>query len=206
MVAYPKLVSGKIRVIPNPVDIGPLPRSRCSVDDTLQLSFCALGNFERKGLRIVLEALALIPDLNVRLTVIGGTAGEIRDYERLALGNNVRFMGFQSDVRPYLLASDAFVFPSAYEIFPLVCLQAAAAGLPLLVTRLSGVEEFMRDGETGWVIERTAESVAAAIVQAASDRPRLRAMGLEARKQVEPYSETEFRRRWRELIERLIVA
>jgi glycosyltransferase involved in cell wall biosynthesis len=95
--------------------------------------------------------------------------------------------------------------PSAYEVFPLVCLQAAA-GLPLLVTRLSGVEEFMRDRETGWVIERTAESLPAAIVQASSDRPRLRAMGLHARKQVEPYSETEFRRRWRELIESLIVA
>jgi glycosyltransferase involved in cell wall biosynthesis len=104
------------------------------------------------------------------------------------------------------LASDAFVFPSAYEVFPLVCLQAAAAGLPLLVTRLYGVEEFMRDGETGWVIERTVESIAAAIVQAASDRPRLRAMGLEARKQVEQYSETEFRRRWRELLTSLVVA
>jgi glycosyltransferase involved in cell wall biosynthesis len=203
--AYPKLVSGKIRVIPNPVDIGPLPGICRSVDDTLRLSFCALGNFERKGLRLILEALALIPDINVHLTVIGGTAGEIRDYERPAPANRIRFVGFQSDVRPYLWASDAFVFPSAYEVFPLVCLQAAA-GLPLLVTRLYGVEEFMRDGETGWVIERTAESIAAAIVQAASDRPRLRAMGLQARKQVEPYSETEFRRCWRELIESLIVA
>jgi glycosyltransferase involved in cell wall biosynthesis len=205
MVAYPKLVSGKIRVIPNAVEIGPLPGIRPSVDDTLQLSFCALGNFERKGLRLILEALALIPDVDVHLTVIGGTAGEIRDYERLAPASRVRFVGFQRDVRPYLLASDAFVFPSAYEIFPLVCLQAAAAGLPLLVTRLYGVEEFMRDGETGWLIERTAESIAAAIVKAGSDRARLRAIGLQARKQVEPYSETEFRRRWRELLESLIV-
>jgi glycosyltransferase involved in cell wall biosynthesis len=68
------------------------------------------------------------------------------------------------------------------------------------------VEEFMRDGETGWVVERTVESIASAIVQAASDRPRLRAMGLQARKQVEQYSATEFRRRWRELLESLVVA
>ena len=206
MRAYPKLVGGKIRVIPNPVDVPPLPNGRGSVSGTLRLSFCALGNFERKGLRLILDALARIPDVDVHLTVIGGTPGEIRDYERLAAENRVRFVGFQSDVRPYLLASDAFVFPSAYEIFPLVCLQAAAAGLPLLVTRLYGVGEFMRDGETGWVVERSAESIAAAIVQAASDRQRLRAMGLEARKQVEQYSETEFRRRWRELLESLVVA
>jgi hypothetical protein len=56
------------------------------------------------------------------------------------------------------------------------------------------------------VIERTAESIAAAIAQAAVDRPRLRTMGREARKQVMPYSEAEFRRRWRVLIETLFVA
>jgi glycosyltransferase involved in cell wall biosynthesis len=206
MRAYPSLVTGKIRIIPNPVEIAPLPAHGDSLSDTLRLSFCALGNFERKGLGLILEALALVPDLKVQLTVIGGTAGEIRGYERRAAADRVHFVGFQSDVRPYLVASDAFVFPSAYEVFPLVCLQAAAAGLPLLVTRLYGVEEFMRDGETGWIVERTAESIAAAIVQAASDRPRLRAMGLAARKQVEQYSEAEFRRRWRELLESLVVA
>ncbi|HMJ62383.1 MAG TPA: glycosyltransferase family 4 protein [Bryobacteraceae bacterium] len=205
MRAYPKLVGGKIRVIPNPVNIEAQLTTGGTGIQPVRLSFCALGNFERKGLRLILEALARIPDVDVHLTVIGGTPGEIRDYERLAAGDRVRFVGFQPDVRPYLLASDAFVFPSAYEVFPLVCLQAAAAGLPLLVTRLYGVEEFMRDGETGWVVERSAESIAAAIVQAASDRPRLRAMGLEARKQVEQYSETEFRRRWRELLESLVV-
>jgi glycosyltransferase involved in cell wall biosynthesis len=209
MRAYPKAASGKIRVIPNPVDLAPLDPGgtpgRGPVGETLRLSFCALGNFERKGLRLILEALARIPHVDAQLTVIGGTPGEISDYERLAVGINVRFVGFQTDVRPYLLASDAFLFPSAYEVFPLVCLQAAAAGLPLLVTRLYGVEEFMRDGETGWVVERTAESIAAAIVQAAADRPRLRAMGLAARKRVEPYGEAEFRRRWRSLIESLVV-
>jgi glycosyltransferase involved in cell wall biosynthesis len=206
MRAYPKLVDGKIRVIPNPVDFPPLPNGRGSVNRTLRLSFCALGNFERKGLRLILEAMARIPHVDVQLTVIGGTAGEIRGYKRPAAADRVRFVGFQSDVQPYLMASDAFVFPSAYEVFPLVCLQAAAAGLPLLVTRLYGVEEFMRDGETGWVVERTAESIAAAIVQAASDPRRLRAMGIAARKQVEQYSEAEFRRRWRELLESLVVA
>jgi glycosyltransferase involved in cell wall biosynthesis len=202
--AYPKSASGKIRVIPNPVAFPPLPNGRGSVSETLRISFCALGNFERKGLRLILEALARIPDVDVRLTVIGGTPGEIAEYEGLA-DDRVRFVGFQTDVWPYLLASDAFLFPSAYEVFPLVCLQAAAAGLPLLVTRVYGVEEFMRDGETGWVVERTAESIAAAIVQAAADRPLLRAMGLAARKRVEPYGEAEFRRRWRSLIESLVV-
>jgi len=197
---YPNLVRGKIRVIPNPVEIAPLPDSRPPIDGVLRLSFCALGNFELKGLRLIFEALARIPETNVHLTVIGGTPGEIRDFEDLAPPNKVRFTGFQRDVRPYLFASDAFVFPSAYEVFSLVCLQAAAAGLPLIVTRLHGVEEFMADGVTGWVVERNAESIARAIAEAARDRERLHAMGLEARKRIEPYSEEEFKRRWRELL------
>jgi glycosyltransferase involved in cell wall biosynthesis len=194
--AYPQLVDRKIRLIPS---------GRSSVGSTLRLSFCALGNFERKGLRLILEALARIPDLDIYLTVIGGTPGEIAEYERLVEDGRVRFLGFQADVWPSLAASDAFVFPSAYEVFPLVCLQAAAAGLPLLVTRLYGVEEFMRDGETGWIVERTAESIAAAIARAAEDRERLRAMGLAARERVMRYSEAEFRKRWRALIESLVV-
>lgn len=200
---YPELVDEKIRVIANPVEMQPLPRGRGSVGSTLRLSFCALGNFERKGLRLILEALARVPDLDVELTVVGGTPAEISEYP--VADERVRFVGFQEDVRPYLAASDAFVFPSAYEVFPLVCLQAAAAGLPLLVTRLYGVEEFMRDGETGWIVERTAESIAAAIVRAAADREHLRAMGLTARERVMAYNEAEFRRRWRSLIESLIV-
>jgi len=201
--AYPALVNGKIRVIPNPVEIQPLPSGYGSVGGTLRLSFCALGNFERKGLRLILEALARVPDLDVELTVIGGTPAEISEYS--VADERVRFAGFQEDVRPYLAASDAFVFPSAYEVFPLVCLQAAAAGLPLLVTQLYGVEEFMRDGETGWIVERTAGSVATAIRRAAADREHLRAMGLTARERVMAYNEAEFRKRWRSLIESLIV-
>ena len=200
---YRGLVDGKIRVIPNPVEMPSLPCGRGSVGNTLRLSFCALGNFERKGLRLILEALARVPDLDLQLTVVGGTPAEIFEYRVADV--RVRFVGFQEDVRPYLAASDAFVFPSAYEVFPLVCLQAAAAGLPLLVTRLYGVEEFMRDGETGWIVERTAESIAAAITWGAADRERLRAMGRTARERVMTYNEAAFRRRWRSLIESLIV-
>ncbi len=199
---YPELVGEKIRVIANPVEMQPLPRGR-SIGGTLRLSFCALGNFERKGLRLILEALSRVPDLDVQLTVVGGTPAEISEY--WVADERVRFVGFQQDVTPYLAASDVFVFPSKYEVFPLVCLQAAAAGLPLLVTRLYGVEEFMRDGETGWIVERTAESIAAAIVRAAADREHLRTMGLTARERVMQYSETEFRKSWRSLIESLVV-
>jgi len=91
------------------------------------------------------------------------------------------------------------VFPSAYEIFPLVSLQAAAAGLPFIVTPLYGVEEFMRDGEMGFVVSRTAEGVRAGLERflALPLQERTR-MGRVAQEAVQGFGVGAFVQRWRE--------
>jgi glycosyltransferase involved in cell wall biosynthesis len=104
----------------------------------------------------------------------------------------------QRDVRPFLWGADVFVFPSAYEIFPLVSLQAAAAGLPLIVTPLYGVEEFMRDGEMGFVVERSAEGVgwAVSLFLSLNETERAR-LGLNAQRAVEAFGVRNFVARWK---------
>ena len=216
--AYPELVAGKITIIPNPVDteffgkpIDFLPDSLrldlgCTSKDLL-LCFCALGNFERKGLRYAIEALSELAAPRARLVVVGGSAGEIREYEKISndarIGARVRFVGMQQDIRPYLWASDAFLFPSSYEAFPLVCLQAAAAGLPLIATRVYGLDEFMIDGQTGWIVERSAKAIAFAIAQAIHNRAQVCEMGRAARKRAEEYGEPAFCAQWKALLTRL---
>jgi glycosyltransferase involved in cell wall biosynthesis len=142
-----------------------------------------------------------------RLVVVGGSAGEIREYEKISndarIGARVRFVGMQQDIRPYLWASDAFLFPSSYEAFPLVCLQAAAAGLPLIATRVYGVDEFMMDGQTGWIVERSAKAIAFAIAQAIHNRAQVCEMGRAARKRAEEYGEPAFCAQWKALLTRL---
>ncbi len=71
---------------------------------------------------------------------------------RSGLAGRVEFIGAQLDPAPYYAAADAFVLPTAYETFSLASYEAAAAGLPLLVTRVNGVEDLLVDGETGWFI------------------------------------------------------
>ena len=61
-------------------------------------------------------------------------------------------MGFQSDVRIALKASDVFVLPSYREGFPNVVLQAGAIGKPLLVTDVHGSNEIVEHGLNGWVV------------------------------------------------------
>ncbi len=215
VMAYGSSIEHKVRVVPNPVDTvrfkRPAEFSMMDVrrelgfnEDAVVFSFCALGSFEWKGLRLVLEAVSRIQDDRANVLVIGGTTGEIGEYSALAktlgIEAQVRFVGLQADIRPFLWCSDAFVFPSAHETFPLVCLQAAAAGLPLITTPLYGVEEFAEDGETGWIVRRDAASIAHALQDALDKRPKLAEMGENARSRVLAYDVKCFQLRWRDLI------
>ncbi|MFR9585856.1 MAG: glycosyltransferase family 4 protein [Rikenellaceae bacterium] len=64
----------------------------------------------------------------------------------------INFVGYQSDVRPFLAASDAFVFPSYREGFPNVVMQAGAMGLPQIVTDINGCNEIIIEGKNGVII------------------------------------------------------
>lgn len=71
-----------------------------------------------------------------------------------AIDNNKAIMavGSQKDVRPWLAASDAFVFPSYREGFPNVVIEAGAMGLPSIVTDINGSREIIIDGDNGIII------------------------------------------------------
>lgn len=64
----------------------------------------------------------------------------------------VLFVGEQSDVRPYLMAADALVFPSYREGFPNVVLEAGAMELPSIVTDINGCNEIIVNGKNGVII------------------------------------------------------
>lgn len=64
----------------------------------------------------------------------------------------IETIGQQSDVRPWLVASDAFVFPSYREGFPNVVIEAGAMGLPSIVTDINGSREIIIEGENGTII------------------------------------------------------
>ena len=65
----------------------------------------------------------------------------------------IDYVGYQSDVRPYLAAADALVFPSYREGFPNVVLQAGSMGLPSIVTNINGCNEIIKDGLNGRIIQ-----------------------------------------------------
>jgi glycosyltransferase involved in cell wall biosynthesis len=213
---YPSCAQ-KLRVIANPVDLqafAPPPNfDRAAVREKLgiapneiALAFVALAHYERKGLPLLLQALADTADLNLKILVVGGSAAAIADCrcraDKIGLNGNVNYYETQRDIRPYLWASDALALPSHYEVFPLAALEAAAAGLPVLAAPLNGVEEFLRDPDNGMLMQRTVSAISACLARFAALSPEARAyMGRRARATVQQYDAPRFAAAWSKLYE-----
>lgn len=216
---YPWLEEEKITVIPNAVELQTLERPSgfdrdawrrrlgLSSED-LTLVFVGLGQWERKGLAQLLEALRDVAESSLKLVVVGGQRDVVSAWQkraaRLGVGERVRFAGRQEDVRPFLWSADAFVLPSTYEAHSLATIEAAAAGLPVMVPRIHGMEEIVEHGVTGFVLEDAADGIAAALrdVVALPADERLR-LGSQARAAVANLSVDAFVARWRGLYERV---
>lgn len=96
-------------------------------------------------------------NVDIRLILVGAFENKLDpvlpETEYQILNHSaISFVGFQHDVRPFLAASDALVFPSYREGFPNVVLQAGAMGLPSIVTDINGCNEIIIEGENGVIV------------------------------------------------------
>jgi UDP-glucose:(heptosyl)LPS alpha-1,3-glucosyltransferase len=66
-------------------------------------------------------------------------------------------------------AADAFVLPTAYETFSLVCMEALACSTPIFATPVGGIEDYLVDGVNGYQIKRDAADIAHKIGTAFAD-------------------------------------
>ena len=112
-----------------------------------------------KGVPVLLQALARarqsLPDL--RLTLVGDgpdRAALTAEVAALDLGDAVDFAGYrsQSEVAALLAYSDCLVLPSFAEGVPVVLMEAMAARLPIIATRVGGVAELVEDGVSGQLV------------------------------------------------------
>lgn len=123
-------------------------------------TFCFVGRIVRdKGINELVSAFVRLHEKypQVRLLLVGPFEKKLDPVlpeTEKAIQNHpaIRFMGFQSDVRPFLVASDALVLPSYREGFPNVVLQVGAMGLPSIVTDINGCNEIIIPNENGVII------------------------------------------------------
>ena len=93
--------------------------------------------------------------------------------ERLALRSQIRFLGTLDAIADVMQAADLFLLPSSSESFGLSALEAMACGVPVVASRVGGLPEVVRDGETGYLIDPSdIDGYAEAAVRILSDDER----------------------------------
>jgi glycosyltransferase involved in cell wall biosynthesis len=160
-------------VINNPVDrervTRDLPPRRRRVDVRSPLRLVAAGRFgPEKGFDLLVEALALVRDLEISLCILGDgpLLPEVqKQISRLELDGVVTLAGFQANPFRYFAEADAFVLSSRVEGFPNVVLEALACGIGVIATPAIGGTREILEGVPGCVLanEVSAPALAAAI-------------------------------------------
>ncbi len=109
-----------------------------------------------KGFEVLLGAIPIIkrslPDFVVK--IVGGGELEMDLKRQFApLGEAVEFLGQRMDIPQILSASDVLIQASWSEALPTVLIEAGAAAIPVVATRVGGTEEIVHHGKSGYVIE-----------------------------------------------------
>jgi glycosyltransferase involved in cell wall biosynthesis len=138
-----------------------------------------------KGYRTLLQAMVDTPEA-ARLVIAG--SGPMEDElkrlcDELGLADRVQFLGFEPNVRRWMLAANGFVLTSRWEGLPMVVLEAAACEVPTVATDVAGTREVVVEGETGLLAEEGNAKALAAAMTRMMELPgeERRAMGQRAR-------------------------
>lgn len=143
------------------------------------LRLCVVAAIDRnKGQDIAVKALAMLNERGVAATLelIGPTpdrpfAQELRALaRRLKVEHLVRFAGETADIDGALRKVDVVLLPSRGEGTPLSLMEALARGRPVVASRVGGIPEVVRHGETGILTPvHDAEQIATAIAEISAD-------------------------------------
>jgi len=164
-----------------------------SIRDAGPLELTFLGNVApRKGLDDLVAGLRRVgrTDVDWRLTVVGDRTVEpahvaaVEDAVAAAgVADRVRFTGRLDDdaVAARLRETHVLAVPSRYEPFGMVYLEAMGFGCVPVATTAGGAAEFIRDGESGLLVDPDSPAGVASAVRRLDDRDRLARMGVAAR-------------------------
>ena len=163
-----RIAPSRIQMIPNCIDIGRVTRLGMNDDVPETLAhrefIVYFGRLEeRKGVHILAKSLPPVLEKwrGIDMVFIGSDAGyqgeSMRSYVRRSAGNlRERLLFFdnlpQEKLFPIVKRAKMAVFPSLWEAFGFVCVEAMALGCPVLASSGSGFEEIILDGTSGYLV------------------------------------------------------
>lgn len=185
LVEYGVAPAEKISVIPLGFDLQPLRqaskhrrefRRECGISAEARLVGIVGRIFPIKNHRLFLESAARVARTmpEARFVIVGD--GALRsEMEQLAaslgIGEHTMFMGWRRDLPRIYADLDVLVVSSNNEGTPVAAIEAMAAECPVVATRVGGLVDLIRDGETGWLVEpRNVEALSEAVVRVLNNR------------------------------------
>ena len=176
--SYFEAVGAKnIEVVPNGIDLEKFVRLKRQPHAGFVVM--TVARLEKvKGIEYLIKSISNLKSQisNLACLIIGD--GSERNnleklVERLNLRDKVKFLGEVSNeqIPEYLAGADCFVLPSLREGFGISILEAQAAGIPVIGTKIGGILDLVKDGETGILVEpKNPEALAKAIREIYSGR------------------------------------
>lgn len=173
----------RVRIIYNAVELATADRGKARSEIRKELGLppeqkivlMVARQHKQKNYPLFVKIAALVRQWRDDVTFVGVGREDMRD-ELAALttacgvSDIVRFVGIRHDIHRWLAAADLFCFTSNYEGFPNAVLEAMLAGLPVVTTAFSGVEEVVTNGETGCIVPcNDAAALATAVQRLLSD-------------------------------------
>lgn len=184
------LSPGKVFVIPNGVDLNQFrPQPRTPHEG---VRFMSIGRLVRqKGFDILLDAFAICREAlpNATLTIVGD--GPLRPHledqaRTYHIADRITFLGFRRDLADLYQRADIAVFPSRWEGLGIAAIEASACGLPVIASAVGGLQEVVRDHETGILVPPCdPKALADACIDLARSRTSQVLFGHAARRHVE---------------------
>jgi glycosyltransferase involved in cell wall biosynthesis len=146
----------RFEVIPYGFDF-PRPSNGAEPREPFVIGYAGRLTAIKRPLDLV-RALDGVVDRGVDATlVVVGDGEEREDAERLAaelgVAERCRFVGYQRDMAAWYGTFDVFLLASANEGTPVAAIEALAAGVPLVATRVGGTPAVVDDGETGFLVD-----------------------------------------------------
>lgn len=197
--------NSRIEVVPNGWQGDPLPRRFPARPTIISVSNMRRGKGHDVLLAALPQVLARVPQASLVLVGTGPLRGEIEStIETLDLRESVEVVGAVDDVWPHLARANVMVLPSLTETSGIAAMEAMAAGLPVVASRVGGLPELIEEGRSGLLVPpQDPGSLAEALVKVLEDPVLADAWGSRGRDIVEAFHTRHMVERYRLVYENL---
>lgn len=194
----------KIYINPYGIDLENF-RAKEQYNLTKKIKFIFIGLVDvRKGIPFLLSVLTQIDPTLIQLSLVGPISAPIKsiietNYSSLP----IKIFGKvpHAEMSDLVKLNDVFVFPTYFEGFGLVILEAMASGLPVITTTASAGPDLIENGIEGFIIEPGDEIELKRVMNYFIDNPeQIEIMGKAARKKAEKYTWDSYGKRWEKII------